>query len=741
MAVDRLRQLRADLLARSFELVPRWLPNGTLAGDEWQVGSISGEAGKSLKANLKTGVWSDFADRQKGGSDLISLYGAIHGISYSSAVGALKDLLGTSTNPPSKPQNRARAIWPVPSSAPPPPRTDKGRKGPVKPWPLTGTWTYLDASGAVMGYVSRYDVTDANGITKKQILPLHYFGRSSGWRFKGHGHDNDPIYGLDRLASDPEKPVLLVEGEKTADAAQRLFPDYACISWMGGSQRASKVDWSPLTGRLVTYWPDADEAGAQTVEVITERLRFYDAAALHLVRLPFGLPRGWDLADQPPRGMNTTDLLADVEEVDLKAVTRLQVLDREGLVERLIYEGITMQFVDPLTGLTLDKPQLTGLFRHALGPSVAEQLLNDPRLRKAVGFTYRPGNPAVVVPHHDGTSKINLWRGSGVVPCPGDASIFIDHLRFLCPTDEEAEYLCDWLAHVVQRPGVKIMCAVVLVGQQGTGKTAVSQIMTAILGLRNVAVVSTSEVKSDFNEWLQGRQMIIVEEIMALGRREIMNNLKPLITQSHVTINKKYQRPYEIENAANFLFLTNSGDALLLDQSDRRYFVISSDITPREPAYYSELFKWTDAHTGVILNWLQSRDISAFNPNKPPPMTAGKKRMIEASTPPLEGIVKELIEEAEAPFHCDLIDLGDALGSLRSDASPTAGVPVNSYSLQQVLQRLGAKRFGQQKGRIDGRDERASLWAVRNVDRYLAMSPSDRMRVYLDARSRRQPPF
>lgn len=741
MVADPRRQLRVDLLARSFELVPSWLPNGTLAGDEWQVGSVSGEAGKSLKANLKTGVWSDFADRRKGGSDLISLYAAINGISYKSAVEALRDLLVTPTNPPTKAQNRARAIWPVPSSAPPPPVTDKRWRGPVKLGKLTETWTYRDASGAVMGFVSRFDATNADGVTKKQILPLNYFGRSSGWRFKGHGHVNDPIYGLDRLASDPEKAILLVEGEKTADAAQKLFPEYACISWMGGSQRASKVDWSPLAGRRVTYWPDADEAGAQTVEVITERLRFYDAAVLRLVRLPFGLPRGWDLADQPPPEMDIAALLASAGDVDLKTVTKLLSLDREGLVERLIYEGITMQFVDPLTGLTLDRPQLTALFRHALGSGVSEQLLNDPRLRKAVGFTYRPGNPAVVVPHRDGTSKINLWRGSGVVPSPGDASIFIDHLRFLCPTEEEAEYLCNWLAHVVQRPGVKIMCAVVLVGQQGTGKSAVSQIMTAILGLRNVAVVSTSEVKSDFNEWLQGKQLIIVEEIMALGRREIMNNLKPLITQSQVTINKKYQRPYEIENAANFIFLSNSIDALLLEQSDRRYFVVTSDSQPREPAYYRHLFQWADEHAGVILNWLLTRDIRGFNPNKPPPLTAGKERMIEASTPPLESMIKELIAETETPFLCDLIDLADALVVLRGDASPIAGVSVNSYLLGQVLQKLGAKRFGQQKGRFDGKDVRASLWAIRNVDRYREMSPSERMRVYLEARSQRQTPF
>lgn len=738
MAVDR--RLRADLLARAPELVSSWLPNGIRSGDEWLVGSLSGEPGKSLKINLNTGLWKDFAKPGIGGTDLISLHAAIFGKTYDQAIPAVRAILGA-TSARAGPKAKGRSVWPVPDSAPPPPLTRSTIRASPSAGRLTDSWTYRDASGEPLGHVLRFEKTGPDGVIKKQILPLFYFGTASGWRFKGHGHDNDPIYGLDRLATHPEKPILLVEGEKTADAAQKLFPEYVCISWLGGSQRAAKVDWSPLAGRPVTYWPDADEAGAQTVDVVTERLRFHDAAALKVVRLPHGLPKGWDLADEPPPEIVIAELLASAEDVDLKAVGRLQLLNRDGLVERLIYEAITMQFVDPLTGLTLDKPQLNGLFRHALGPGVAEQLLNDPRLRKAVGFTYRPGNRDVIVPHQDGTSKINLWRGNGLMPRPGDASIFIEHLRFLCPTDEEADYLCNWLAHVIQKPGVKIMCAVVLVGPQGTGKTAVSQIMTSILGTRNVAVVSTSEVKSDFNEWLRCRQLIVVEEIMALGRREIMNNLKPLITQRYVTINKKYQRPYEIENAANFMFLSNSVDALLLEQSDRRYFVVSSDSSPQPPAYYSALFAWMEANTGVILNWLLDRDLRDFNPNKPPPLTAGKTQMINASTPPLEAIIRELIDEGEAPFHCDLIDLADALVALRGDASPTAGVSVNSYLLQQVLQKLGAKRFGQQKGRFDGKDVRASLWAVRHVDRYREMSPSERVKVYLEARSQRQPPF
>jgi len=55
--------------------------------------------------------------------------------------------------------------------------------------------------------------------------------------------------------------VIVCEGEKAADAAIELFPDHVAVTSPHGSQGAEKADWSPLSRRDVTIWPDADEAG------------------------------------------------------------------------------------------------------------------------------------------------------------------------------------------------------------------------------------------------------------------------------------------------------------------------------------------------------------------------------------------------------------------------------------------------------------------------------------------------
>ncbi|WP_244273414.1 toprim domain-containing protein [Pseudovibrio sp. POLY-S9] len=56
-------------------------------------------------------------------------------------------------------------------------------------------------------------------------------------------------------------PVVIVEGEKAADAAKQLLLRHVCISSPGGSNAAKKADWSVLQGREIVIWPDADEAG------------------------------------------------------------------------------------------------------------------------------------------------------------------------------------------------------------------------------------------------------------------------------------------------------------------------------------------------------------------------------------------------------------------------------------------------------------------------------------------------
>lgn len=189
--------------------------------------------------------------------------------------------------------DKGELVAPAPPGAPALPDTWRGVGRP------SACWTYRDADGRVLRHVLRFDTPEG-----KDIRPVTLWRGPDDrlkWRF-GAGGDARPLYGLDRLAARPEAAVLVVEGEKAADAAQKRFPELVAITWPGGSNALGKVDLAPLAGRMVSIWPDADEPGRKAGESLRRMLVQLGAGAA-TVRLPEGLPKGWDLADEWPSGL------------------------------------------------------------------------------------------------------------------------------------------------------------------------------------------------------------------------------------------------------------------------------------------------------------------------------------------------------------------------------------------------------------------------------------------------------
>ena len=153
-------------------------------------------------------------------------------------------------------------------------------------------WDYHDVHGCVIMRVCRW--MQPNG--KKDIRPI--VRTSDGWKWQHHPLPR-PLYALERLAADPEKPVIVVEGEKTAHAAQRLFPDYIATTWAGGASSVGQADWTPLRDRSLTLIPDCDTPGRKAMQWVREHLKTI-AASIRMVdpaEKAKGLPEGWDLAD------------------------------------------------------------------------------------------------------------------------------------------------------------------------------------------------------------------------------------------------------------------------------------------------------------------------------------------------------------------------------------------------------------------------------------------------------------
>lgn len=189
-------------------------------------------------------------------------------------------------------------------------------------------WAYRDAAGALMGYIVRFDKAWGG----KEVIPQTYCVDAStgecSWRWMSFGKPR-PIYGLDRLMANPKAQVLVVEGEKACDATRAHFlalgiPEskLVVVSWPGGGKGVKHVDWSPLHGRSVALWPDADQkAYGERHERAGEMMPFIEQPGtvamydihkalvghcdkIKLIIPPTGVPDGWDLADELPPGFD-----------------------------------------------------------------------------------------------------------------------------------------------------------------------------------------------------------------------------------------------------------------------------------------------------------------------------------------------------------------------------------------------------------------------------------------------------
>lgn len=232
-------------------------------------------------------------------------------------------------NVPAEPEETWSPVFPVPDSAPLVPDTIRRKIG-VQWVSITASrrWTYRDEHGDELGHVLRFDMPGGG----KEVLPLSWCVSSlTGelqWRWLSFPKPR-PMYGLDKLAANPNALVMVVEGEKAADAAQELFAangwpvqDLVVVSWPGGGKAVRHVDWSPLARRAVALWPDADKkpfpykherAGLimpfleqpGTIAMLDIWRAIRDTAArVKFVLPPANVPDGWDLADPPPPGFD-----------------------------------------------------------------------------------------------------------------------------------------------------------------------------------------------------------------------------------------------------------------------------------------------------------------------------------------------------------------------------------------------------------------------------------------------------
>lgn len=187
-------------------------------------------------------------------------------------------------------------------------------------------YPYHNIDGSIAGYTLRFNCAWGG----KDIIPQTWCKNTKSGEFQWRWLSLPKprvMYHLDKLSKHPNAQVVMAEGEKACDAAQSLYEAIGInrdrlivLSWAGGGKAVKHTDWSPLAGRSVGFWPDADkQVHPQTGDLVPYlnqpgvacmldiASRIQNPKKMQIFVPPEGVPDGWDLADALPEGF---DLLA-----------------------------------------------------------------------------------------------------------------------------------------------------------------------------------------------------------------------------------------------------------------------------------------------------------------------------------------------------------------------------------------------------------------------------------------------
>ncbi len=279
----------------------------------------------------KKGCYYDFANKE--GGNLLQLIQKKENLSISQACSWARDFLKESAGKPTPSHYSIASFSKMkedtwislePSSDKPLPALNFLSRHLDDSYCVAAHYPYYNEQNKLICYTLRLE-PKAGG--KKIVLPASY-GKThpeteAKWGLRRYKAQNALIYNLPLVQQSPSKPILIVEGEKTANAAHEMLGnEYTVISWLGGAAAANSVDWKKLFGRDIVIWPDNDPAGFKAAADICGCLRQTGVKSLKQVSNDAlkDFPLKWDLADTLPADKSANFVRDILLRADSKAI-------------------------------------------------------------------------------------------------------------------------------------------------------------------------------------------------------------------------------------------------------------------------------------------------------------------------------------------------------------------------------------------------------------------------------------
>jgi hypothetical protein len=347
--------------------------------------------------------------------------------------------------------------------------------------------------------------------------------------------------------------------------------------------------------------------------------------------------------------------------------------------------------------------------------SLGQAWVTNERRRNAPRVVMAPEHPATLP---DGS--INSWKGFTCVSKAGDVRPFIDLLKRLIPDVNERRYVLIWLAYLVQNPEARFFVALVIWSlQQGTGKNLLFETVTSLFNKRHTKVVGQEVFNDGFTDWQAHKVVVICDEVSSTDKRSTSDRIKGWITATDNTINAKNEPKFTQDNLIKYIFLSNHADAVFLNETDRRFFVVEATSTRLPSDFADEYVKWRDSDgRSALRNYLVNINTKEFNPKAPAPSSNAKREMVEDNKSDLERWVDETLEQYQAKEV--LLVNAQTLSKQYSEDNKSS---CSSKTTANILRTKGLQKITKQARLENGRKIR--LHVRTNYESYNNMSDSE----------------
>lgn len=558
-----------------------------------------------------------------------------------------------------------------------------------------------------------------------------------------------PLWGLDQLKD--AATVFIHEGAKAArfcremvegktpDARERLkqhpwgeeLSHSAHLGWIGGALSPTRTDWSQLKRagvQRVYIVSDNDDAGLTAVPAISQAIRL---PTFH-IQFTDQWPSAFDLADEFPKSMYkrlgkltyyvgpsfhecthpatwATDLYQPTDSDGKPSKGKPIPVLRSNFIGMWSYiESADLYVCNEMPDIVRDEKTLNKMLSAFSHSRQTCSLIVAAYKGRTTGICYRPDETGRMI--SDGkSSAINLHTPTNIKPVPGDLEPFHEFLRYLFPIAKERKDIERFCATLIARPDIRMKFGLLLVSEkQGVGKNTLGEhILAPLVGMQNVSFPNEKQiVNSEFNGWIGRKRLVVVGEIYSGHSWQAYNNLKAKITDKHIDVNEKFEKPYTIENWAHIVACSNSMRALKVERDDRRWFY------PKVTEH-----RWSKQQFGEFYSWLQSGGLGIIrhwaihygdyvDQGDDAPMTDQKKELIAESMTDGQKeaiVVGELMMGYDKPM---ALSMNDIVTLVRQGVQ--GRVHDSEHELRKAMKETGIE-FYSERIKVAGRNQHIAI--------------------------------